>query len=696
MTAPLVTSSLESVTVFREGAIGLRKARVAPSGATEIRVGGLPLSLEPGSVRAWVSAGSVRVFGVRADFDVALVAALDVPAEKQALETAKDTLARLQAMDGRLEKEIAELTDLRPRFLEQRRGDPPREAKVPACLAMTDFVQDELGRRLEIRRALGVEMQEAERELGLRERRLQESSSALGMDRVQLGRVAVVTLSEAPTAEIELFVEYHVPGARWVPTYQLKLDRGLGSGALLLRASVAQNTGEDWTDVRLALSTANLEQHQDLPELQSLRMGRAQFAPPLSGWREPPPGLDDLFAGHDAIAHGTRPPVRRRAAPAAGARAAGGPPAAAPVGVAAAPPGVMRMSMAMPPAPMAPAPMLMASKSVETSAIARRSVAPMSMAPEEPSEAASEAALEPPPPPPPLVPGDALLDYANLVMPGPGDPLRGRLHVRVFEQVVYLAGIEVEFEQVCGLMGEAQARARRLPDAPAGTRPVDAVEAFDYRYDCATRTTVPSTNAWTNLAVMDCQVEISPEYLCVPSVETKVYRTLRLRNLSSHALLPGPVDVSMGGEFLLTTRLPTLSPNAKGTQPLGLGVEEAIKVRREIHFQETSGGLLGGTTLLQHQVEIEIHNHLSTPAGLEVRERVPWIDSDHEKTVKLEETQVQPDWESVDKPLDGETVVHGARRWRVTVAPGEKRSLTAEYTLRIPSDRLVLGGNRRA
>src|SRR6185503_20101879 len=55
----------------------------------------------------------------------------------------------------------------------------------------------------------------------------------------------------------------------------------------------------DWTAVRLSLSTASLERAMAAPELKSLRVGRAQPPPARSGWRDPPPGLNELFGPYD-------------------------------------------------------------------------------------------------------------------------------------------------------------------------------------------------------------------------------------------------------------------------------------------------------------------------------------------------------------------------------------------------------------
>ena len=151
--------------------------------------------------------------------------------------------------------------------------------------------------------------------------------------------------------------------------------------------------------------------------------------------------------------------------------------------------------------------------------------------------------------------------------------------------------------------------------------------------------------------------------------------------------------MSAGDEFLLTTELPAIPPGGTA-QRLGLGVEESIKVARRTHYKEASGGLFGGAQLLVHDVEVELNNRLGAPALIEVRERVP-VTQPGDKDVKVEEGAARPPWEKVEGPLDGE-VSPGTRRWRVTVGAGERTTLTAEYTIRIPGDRMIAGGNRRA
>ncbi len=723
-----LSSTLDSVTVYREGAICRRVAKLAGGPDRQLRFGGLPLSLEPGSLRARVHVGAGRVVDVRPQFDVELAEEVDVPAEQKAWEEAGAKLAALELVRQRLNSEIGELQSLRPSFLEHKRGEPPRPAPVEAMLALGDFTESELTTRLERRRALDQEILDANQEQQLRQRRMQEASTSKRAERARLSRVAVVTLAEAPAEAFELELEYRVPGARWVPTYSLTLERGLTKGALQMRASVAQNTGEDWNDVRLSLSTASSSRRADMPELKSLKIGRRQEAPARSGWREPPPGLEALFEAYDGAMAASRSPPRPAAPPAMPqpqpvmfqkdkSRGAPPPPPPAP----ATPPSGMSTGSFEAVAQSAAAPMASRARSVAPAA--RMSAAPaagkggggafggmmrkesaqemddLSMdedgaapsaaydAPEEEREEAQETTA-----------GLAATfgDYSRLAMGAPENPgHRGKLTNASEWDFAFVAGISVQIDVVMAIVSRAQRAAHEVQSLalPSLCKPVSSVKSFDYLYDGGARLDVPSTGKWVLVPVMSCAVGLTPEYVCVPSVEPKVYRTLTIANRSVHALLPGPVDVTAGDEFLMTTSLPAIGPGAEQSHRLGLGVEEAIKVARKTQYKETTGGFLGGSTVLPHDVEVELNNRLAAPALIEVRERVPTVDGE-EKDLKVEELASTPPWEKVEGPVDG-VIVKGARRWRVTVPPGGSLKLTAQFAIRMPADKMLVGGNRR-
>ena len=41
-------------------------------------------------------------------------------------------------------------------------------------------------------------------------------------------------------------------------------------------------------------------------------------------------------------------------------------------------------------------------------------------------------------------------------------------------------------------------------------------------------------------------------------------------------------------------------------------------------------------------------------------------------------------------------ITNGARRWLITVPAGQTTTLSAQFTIRIPADRMLVGGNRRS
>lgn len=125
---------------------------------------------------------------------------------------------------------------------------------------------------------------------------------------------------------------------------------------------------------------------------------------------------------------------------------------------------------------------------------------------------------------------------------------------------VFAAGVSVHVDFIVAVVARAHrlaARVRALP-APPSTTAVHAIDAFDNRY-AAAPVDVASTGTWVTVPVMSCAVGLSTGYVCVPAVEARMYRTLALSNRSPLVLLPGPVDVSEGDEFLLTSTLPPMS-----------------------------------------------------------------------------------------------------------------------------------------
>ena len=549
-----------------------------------------------------------------------------------------------------------------------------------------------------------------------------------------------------PPGRVRLAIEYLVPGASWAPVYALRIAREMDHAELGLRAMVAQRSGEDWTAARLTLSTALPPSWADLPELSSLRIGRRQ--PPVArlGWRSPPPGTDELYRDHDRAFGGpgtsggfdeitavsgaldsragdqpadplaggqvaaefddevtvnrwSSPP----GAPAGGAVVVSPPPAMA--AARPAPPTVATVTRSpragvAPPASVSPAPAPLAAQ-----AAPRKKEAPASRGMAEKAKrarptAADDSQLEPEPDGPAELGARAeLLRYGNLRM-APGSSLH-RGHLRPADRIeAYLSllmewKVEVRFDVLAAVEG-ARGRAQVLPPVPPGCEPPGSgwSDGFDYAYAADAPVDLPSDGEYHSIPLMERRAAVVPRYVVVPRQLTDVFRTAEVDNPLEAPLLPGPVDVYLGSDFLLTSRIDATPQSGRVT--VGLGVEGGIQVARNARFREESAGLMGGSLLLNHHIAVEMRNNLGRAAPIEVRERIP-VARDGDDDVEVIEQAVSPAWEEWRPAPDGpgQPELRGGRRWRVTVPAGGRQDLRADYQIRISSKLELSGGNRR-
>ncbi|WP_225891083.1 DUF4139 domain-containing protein [Streptomyces dioscori] len=723
-------SALDSVVVYAQGALCRRVARggVPPDG--RVRITGLPRALGPGSLAARVvGASGVRVVEARVEVD-------SVPNDGPAPDELEREVERLHeecaAVRARRDRQLGLVEEVRglrpiPPAPDPERDDPPRPTPVDAWLELSDFVDARLADLHARLDASEEALLHAEHDLSVAVDALARSSTDTPPAHVSTTVSALVTLARTPDGqaaeqdtdvepepEVEVELEYEVPGAVWIPAYRLDHRQGDGSGRLVLRASVAQRTGEDWNSVRLSLATADLRRRTDLPRLRSIRIGRRQPAPAPSGWREPPAGLSDLFTGYDVAAprtaaprtsaRGTRPAAARKAAvmppmaagavgavqaydtgPHASAVHAPQPPQPAPApqeyGPAAPPPVPAQAAyFPAPPMPRAaygapppPAPGSSGSSTVPPSAPGGPPALAAPVAPVAPSGAMPAA-----PPVGPPHPSGAELDYAALVLAGPEEQAgrRGLLFP------------DSSFDPVATERRRDAESVASLPLPGHAVRPRESAGSFDHRFDAHARTDIPSDGTWHTVTITEIPVGLRTEYLCVPSVEETVYTTLVLSNATDQALLAGPVEVTVDDDFLLTTALPTLAPG--GTRRVGLGPAEAIRVTRRTELRESSSGLRNTTTVLDHRVHVELVNRLARPVAVEVRERVP-VTSDPD--IRIDE---RADWTTPEEGAGPDTLAPGTRVRRVELPAQGSATLDGGYEIRIPAGKALVDGNRRS
>ncbi len=246
------TSRIARVTVYPGSATVERVAKV-PAGARSLTLACLPASLDAQSLQINADP-AVRVgeFNVLTeDRDVAAGCASPLDGRIRELEDqiagVKAEASALQLVDGYL-RSVAQ-TGNGQEAAAPATSAPRVATPTPAQITATADVLRKSGQD-SFARAHQLQRKQEALELALK-------PLVAERDRVasQRARVVSVTINLAAEREAELRLSYQVRGPGWQPTYRATLDATKSTVLIERQALVAQNSGEDWSNVQLTLST---------------------------------------------------------------------------------------------------------------------------------------------------------------------------------------------------------------------------------------------------------------------------------------------------------------------------------------------------------------------------------------------------------------------------------------------------------
>jgi uncharacterized protein (TIGR02231 family) len=280
LTSPETTDSsginapITGVTVFRDGARVTRVGTIAVQpGLRPVVVGTLPDVADHSSVRVAARGQGLGLLNVEVQRRFAAdprreeTARLraDVEHWRDAVQALADEDAAEQAGLGFLDH----LADAAATSLARAVGGG--RAGYDELSRMAGHLTASTGNALSKRRVIAARKLAAERELEAAEERL-EVAEHFSRHTVSFAEVSV-TLEAATGTEAEIELSYHVSGASWRPLYDLALTDDRLTVSYL--AEITQQTGEDWPEIPLSLSTTRRGRSELLPELTPWYIDRA-------------------------------------------------------------------------------------------------------------------------------------------------------------------------------------------------------------------------------------------------------------------------------------------------------------------------------------------------------------------------------------------------------------------------------------
>src|SRR5713226_5720280 len=236
-------SRITAVTLYPGSATVERTVRVVP-GMTRLEISGLPANFDPQTVQVESDPG-IRIGEVSTQ-DQSRTSASNAreSAIEEKIQALKDRQAVLE-VDAKSAQMTAEFIS--------RLGAPAGEkpGPIPNARSLAETIEavrrggsDAFGRIQRVQ----VQKREVDKQI----RALERDLARLKSGAKDVRTIAIGVSAERPG---EVRVSYQVNGAGWRPAYRAGLDSA-GSKVLLERqGAISQTTGEDWTNVKLKLST---------------------------------------------------------------------------------------------------------------------------------------------------------------------------------------------------------------------------------------------------------------------------------------------------------------------------------------------------------------------------------------------------------------------------------------------------------
>ena len=267
--APLpAPSSIHAVTVYTDRAIVTRAAPLdlPATGTVEVTFDKLPANLLDQSLQvSGRGAAQVTILDV-----TARAAYVDfTPNERvKAIEDELRALAKQRrGLDDRgavLKAQESSLGKLEAATTTPPNKDTAPRLTIEESTKFLTFLEDQRSKFLAERQTLDTQLEDLAAKVEAAQRKLNELRGAGGRS----FKTVTVRLDAATTGKLDLSLSYTVPGASWTPSYDARVNSNDKTVTLAYHGLVRQNTGEDWKDVALTLSTARPAMGGAAPEVR--------------------------------------------------------------------------------------------------------------------------------------------------------------------------------------------------------------------------------------------------------------------------------------------------------------------------------------------------------------------------------------------------------------------------------------------
>ncbi len=264
------TSRIVSVTVYRTNALITREVDVPEGiGTFELEIKGLPHAVQHESLYSEALNGT-RILATRSR---TRVVAEDT---REEVRTLQNKLKELQAISDRMQSEITTLEQNMQTLTKLEAFTAATLQQITdkglmnseATIKLAEFIMNTRKQRAADVVTLKQQKATNQEQIDFTQRQLKTVSTRGG----RTENDAIIVVDKVGQAATKVRLNYLVTNATWNPQYKLRAQKMTEPVQLEYLAAVAQDTGEDWNNVQLILSTAQPMLNAAPPSLKKLEV----------------------------------------------------------------------------------------------------------------------------------------------------------------------------------------------------------------------------------------------------------------------------------------------------------------------------------------------------------------------------------------------------------------------------------------
>ena len=578
-----ITSQVKEVTVFLQGAQVTRTATVELKQGTSIIVlNGTSPHVQENSIQV-ESNMDVKIVG--ASFRVNHLKDLRQSEAAQALTKDKERLADLV----RSEKTSLEIYVEEEEMLKANKaiGGQQTGVNVTELRSAVDYFRQRLMDIREHKQQIATHIADYEKEIVKIDAQLSESRVTKAKPEGEI----VIKLESKTEVRIALKASYLVKEASWYPTYDIRAKDIQSPIAITYKASISQQSGEDWENVKLTVSSANPSVTGASPVLMPWILGFNNNAN-LYGSRSPSPE-DIQGALYGVVKSNT---VSGRVLD------------------------EMRM-----PIPGVNVILKGTTNGTSTDSDGRYSMAL-------PSGGSGGTLVF------------SFIGYSSSEVP---IALRETIDATLAPDVTSLNEVvvtgygNVPSQSQVRIRGVASYREPKMKQALAAT-PIIRSTALEFTIE--NPYTILSGGESPTVDMIEYEVDALYQYYCAPKLDTDAFLTARLTDWDNYNFLEGQASIFFEGKYIGKTVLDTQSTS--DTLSLSLGRDKNVVVTREKKKEYSSNQFVGSNRKSQFAYEITVRNKKAHPIDIRIEDQLPVPntkeisvdDIEHSNAIKNEES----------------------------------------------------------